>query len=195
MLLALVALGAIGSLAVAAALGMKASELTRLAVLLGPATIVTVAAATLASWLLRRTSLRQRYLAIAAVGTFVAIGNLLALAQAMVVSARAATMISVVLVYAGAAGLAAAFVSARSLSPPSIRSRERPRPSVAATSPLAWVPSMPAPSSTDSRPPSTRRRNGCKAFGTGADRSSPAPPDHGGVTRPQDATLEPACDG
>jgi signal transduction histidine kinase len=114
MLLVLVALGAVGSLAVAAALGMKASELTRLAVLLGPATIVTVAAATLASWLLRRTSLRQRYLAIAAVGTFVAIGNLLALAQAMVVSARAATMISVVLIYAGAAGLAAAFVSARS---------------------------------------------------------------------------------
>jgi signal transduction histidine kinase len=114
MLLALVALGAIGALLVAAGLGMKASELARLAGLLAPAIIVTVAAATLASWLLRRTSLRQRYLAVAAVGTLVALGNLLALAQAMFVSAHAATLISVVLIYAGAAGLAAAFVSARS---------------------------------------------------------------------------------
>jgi signal transduction histidine kinase len=114
MLFALVALGAIGALVVAAALGMKASELARLAGLLGPAVVVTVAAAMLASWFLRRTSLRQRYLAIAAVGTLVAMGNLLALAQAMFVSAHAATVISVVLVYAGAAGLAAAFVSARS---------------------------------------------------------------------------------
>jgi len=114
MLLALVALGAIGALAAAAALGMKASELARLAVLLGPAIVVTVAAATLGFWLLRKTSLRQRYMAIAAVGTLVAMGNLLALARAMVVPARAATMILVVLIYATAAGLAAAFVSARS---------------------------------------------------------------------------------
>ncbi|HZB01225.1 MAG TPA: HAMP domain-containing sensor histidine kinase [Actinomycetota bacterium] len=114
MLLALVALGAVGALVVAAALGMKASELAHLAGLLGPSIVVTVVAAMLASSLLRRTSLRQRYLAIAAVGTLVAMGNLLALAQAMFVSAHAATVLSVVLVYAGAAGLAAAFASARS---------------------------------------------------------------------------------
>ena len=114
MLLALVVLGALGALAVAAALGMKASELAHLAALLAPAIIVTVAAATLASWLLGHTSLRQRYLAIAAVGTLVALANLLALAQAMFVSTHAAKVLAVVLVYAGAAGLAAAFVSARS---------------------------------------------------------------------------------
>jgi signal transduction histidine kinase len=114
MLLALVLLGAGGALLVAAALGMNASELAHLAGLLGPAVVVTVAAATLASSLLKRTSLRQRYLAIAAVGTLVALGNLFALTQAMFVSARAATVLAVVLTYASAAGLAAAFASARS---------------------------------------------------------------------------------
>ncbi len=114
MLLALVLLGAGGALLVAAALGMKASELAHLAGLLAPAVVVTVAAATLASSLLRRTSLRQRYLAIAAVGTLVALGNLFALTQAMFVSTRAATVLAVVLTYASAAGLAAAYSSARS---------------------------------------------------------------------------------
>jgi signal transduction histidine kinase len=114
MLLALVLLGAGGALLVAAALGMKASELAHLAGLLAPAVVVTVVAATLASSLLRRTSLRQRYLAIAAIGTVVALGNLFALTQAMFVSTRAATVLAVVLTYASAAGLAAAFASARS---------------------------------------------------------------------------------
>jgi signal transduction histidine kinase len=114
MLLALVLLGAGGALLVAAVLGMNASELAHLAGLLAPAAVVTVAAATLASSLLRRTSLRQRYLAIAAVGTLVALGNLFALTQAMFVSTRAATVLAVVLTYASAAGLAAAHASARS---------------------------------------------------------------------------------
>jgi len=113
MLLALVLLGAGGALLVAAALGMKASELAHLAGLLAPAVVVTVVAATLASSLLRHTSLRQRYLAIAAIGTLVALGNLFALTQAMFVSARAATVLAVVLTYSSAAGLAAAFASAR----------------------------------------------------------------------------------
>jgi signal transduction histidine kinase len=93
---------------------MMASELEHLAGLLGPAVVVTVVAATLASSLLSRTSLRQRYLAIAAVGTLVALGNLFALTQAMFVSARAASVLAVVLTYSSAAGLAAAFASARS---------------------------------------------------------------------------------
>jgi signal transduction histidine kinase len=114
MLLALVLLGAGGALLVAAALGMDASELAHLAGLLAPAAVVTVAAAMLASSLLRRTSLRQRYLAIAAVGTLVALANLFALTQAMFVSTRAATVLAVVLTYASAAGLAAAHASARS---------------------------------------------------------------------------------
>jgi len=113
MLLALVLLGAGGALLVAAALGMKASEVAHLAGLLAPAVVVTVVAATLASSLLRHTSLRQRYLAIAAIGTMVALGNLFALTQAMFVSARAATVLAVVLTYSSAAGLAAAFASAR----------------------------------------------------------------------------------
>ncbi len=114
MLLVLVLLGAAGALLVAAALGMKASELAHLAGLLAPAVVVTVTAATLASWLLRRTSLRQRFLAVAAVGTLVALGNLVALTRAMFVSSHAATVLAVVLTYASAAGLAAAFASARS---------------------------------------------------------------------------------
>jgi signal transduction histidine kinase len=114
MLLVLVSLGAVGALLVATALGMKGSELAHLAGLLGPAIVVTVAAALLASRLLRRTSLRQRYLAVAAVGSLVALGNLVALTRAMFVSAHAATVLAVVLIYASAAGLAAAFASARS---------------------------------------------------------------------------------
>jgi signal transduction histidine kinase len=93
---------------------MEASELVRLAGLLVPATVGTVVAALLASWLLRRTSLSQRYLAIAAVGTVVALGNLLGLTQAMIVSTHAATILAVVLTYATAAGLATAFSTARS---------------------------------------------------------------------------------
>jgi signal transduction histidine kinase len=113
MLVALVGIGAVGALLVAAALGMKATDLAHLAGLLAPAIVVTVAAGLLASWLLRRTSLRQRYVAIAAVGTLVALGNVVALTQAMFVSAHAARVLVVVLVYASAAGLAAAFAAAR----------------------------------------------------------------------------------
>jgi signal transduction histidine kinase len=116
MLAALVLLGAGGALVVAASLGMKASELAHLGGLLAPAAVITVVASMLATWLLRRTSLRQRYLAIAAVGTMVALGNVVALTRAMFVSAHAATVLVVVLVYASAAGLAAAFASARSSS-------------------------------------------------------------------------------
>jgi len=116
MLLALLVMGALGALLVAAVLGMKASELAHLTALLAPAVIVTLAAATLASSLLRRTSLRQRYLAIAAVGTLVALGNLAALTGAMLLAPGSATVLAVVLTYASAAGLAAAFASARSSS-------------------------------------------------------------------------------
>jgi signal transduction histidine kinase len=116
MLLALLLMGAAGALFVAAALGMKVSDLAHLAGLLAPAVVVTLAAATLASRLLRRTSLRQRYLAIAAVGTLVALGNVVALARAMLVTPHTATVLAVVLTYASAAGLAAAFASARSSS-------------------------------------------------------------------------------
>jgi signal transduction histidine kinase len=113
MLLALVLLGAGGALLVAAALGMDASELAHLSGLLAPAIVVTVAAASLAPWLLRRTSLRQRFLAIATVGTLVGLANLAALTWAMFVSGHAATVLAVVLIYASAAGLAAAFAAAR----------------------------------------------------------------------------------
>jgi signal transduction histidine kinase len=114
MVAALAALGAGGAIAVAAALGMRASELAHLAGLLAPAVVVTVVAAALAARLLRRTSLRQRYLAVAAVGTLVALGNLAALTHAMLVGPDAATVLAVVLTYASAAGLAAAAAAARS---------------------------------------------------------------------------------
>ena len=113
MLVALVLLGAAGALAVAAILGMKASELAHLAGLLAPAAVVTIVAAVLATSLLGRTSLRQRFLVVAAVGTLVALGNVVALMSAMFVSPHAATTLAVVLTYASAAGLAAAFASAR----------------------------------------------------------------------------------
>ena len=113
-LLGLVVLGAAGALGVAALLGLEAPELARLGRLLVPATLATVAVALIASRLLRRTSLGQRYLAIAAIGTIVALGNLAALTRAMFVSPHAATILAVVLTYATAAGLATAFSTARS---------------------------------------------------------------------------------
>ena len=113
MLVVLVLLGAGGALAVAAILGMKASELSHLAGLLAPAVVVTIVAAVLAASLLRRTSIHQRFLVIAAVGTLVALGNVVALMGAMFVSPHAATVLAVVLTYSSAAGLAAAFASAR----------------------------------------------------------------------------------
>jgi signal transduction histidine kinase len=116
MLAALASLGAAGALLVGAAVGMEASELAHLAALLAPAATVTVVAAALTPTLLRRTSLRQRYVAVAAVGTVVALGNLYALASAMFVSSHDATALAIVLAYALASGLAAAFGAARSSS-------------------------------------------------------------------------------
>lgn len=113
MLAVLVGLGALGALLVAAVVGMGASELTHLAALFVPAAIVTLAAAELSSTLLRRTSLSQRFLAIAAVGTLVSLGNLYALSSAMFVSTHDATALAVVLTYALASGVAAAFGAAR----------------------------------------------------------------------------------
>jgi signal transduction histidine kinase len=115
-LVGLVSLGAAGALVVAALLGMSSSELARLAVLLVPAIAGTVAVALVASWVLRRISLSQRYLAIGAIGTIVALANLLVLTRMMLVSAHAATVLAVVLTYATAAGLATAYSSARDSS-------------------------------------------------------------------------------
>jgi signal transduction histidine kinase len=108
----LVLFGAAGALVVAKALGMRSSELARLGVLLLPASAGTVVVAVAASRILERTSLSRRFLAIAAVGTVVALANLLVLTRAMFVSAHAATVLVVVLTYATAAGLATAFSSA-----------------------------------------------------------------------------------
>jgi signal transduction histidine kinase len=113
MLVALVALGVAGAMGIGAAVGMDASELAHLLALLVPAAAVTVVAASLASAALRRSSLRQRFLVVAAVGTVVALGNLYALAAAMFVSAHDATFLAVVLVYALASGVAAAMGTAR----------------------------------------------------------------------------------
>jgi two-component system, OmpR family, sensor histidine kinase SaeS len=114
MLALIVALGAVGALVAAALVGMDASELAHLGALLGAATVVTVGTGTLASFVLPRTSMRHRFVTIAAVATLVALANLWALSRSMFISSHDASVLAVVLVYASASGLAAAVAAAGS---------------------------------------------------------------------------------
>lgn len=105
--------GGLGTLAVGAAVGMKASELVHLAVLLLPAILATVLSTAIARRLLARASVRQRSLAVALVGIVVGIANLAALERLMFVSSHDATQIAVLLAYSLGAGVGAALVLAR----------------------------------------------------------------------------------
>jgi signal transduction histidine kinase len=113
---AVAVVGAAGTLGVAAAMGMAGDELVHLLAFLVPAIVVTLVAALVARILLARAGVRQRFVAVALVGTVVAIANLAALARAMFVSRHDATLVTVLVVYAAGAGVAAALVLARGAS-------------------------------------------------------------------------------
>jgi signal transduction histidine kinase len=114
LVIAVAAVGAAGTLAVAWGMGMGGSEIVHLLGLIVPAAAATVVVALLARRILVRASLRQRFVATALIAAAVAIANLAALTTAMTVSSHDATIVAVLLLYAVAAGLAAALVLARS---------------------------------------------------------------------------------
>lgn len=114
LVLVVTAVGAAGTVAVAAATGMGGSEISHLLALIVPAALATAAVALLAGRLLSGASMRQRFLATALVAATAAIANLGVLAMSMSVSSHDATLVAVLLVYAAAAGAAAALVLARS---------------------------------------------------------------------------------
>src|SRR5437879_1710585 len=80
------ALGALGTLAVAAAIGMRGSELLHLAGFLVPAAVVTIVAMAVARRLLAGSSARQRLVAVAVVGACISLANLAVLSREMFVS-------------------------------------------------------------------------------------------------------------
>ena len=108
--------GAMGTLAVGAAAGMGRQDLLHLAAYLVPALLVTLVAMAVAGPLLSRASLRQRFAAVAAVGVFVAVANLVVLGRTMFVSAHDATLVGVLLLYSIGAGVGTALVAARASS-------------------------------------------------------------------------------
>lgn len=108
--------GALGTLVVARAMGMHGSDLAHLLSLLAPAALVTVVAAFAARTLLRRASLRQRFVAVALTAAVGALANLAVLTTQMFVDQRDATTLMMLLIYSVAAGVVTALVLARSSS-------------------------------------------------------------------------------
>ena len=106
--------GAIGALAVAAAIGMRAGAVEQLLALLGPAILASLAGAALVDRLLGQASLRQRFGAVAALASCFALANLFVLARAMFVSQHDAALLGALLVYSIAVGVAAALLLGRS---------------------------------------------------------------------------------
>jgi len=115
-LTAAAALGAAGTFAVGAAMGMGGAELRHLAAYLVPALVVTIAASALAARLLSRASLRQRFVAVGALGAAIALANLWVLSRTMFVSEHDATLLGVLLLYSVGAGVGAALAAARGAS-------------------------------------------------------------------------------
>jgi signal transduction histidine kinase len=113
LVVAVAAVGAFGTLAVGAIMGMDGHELASLALALVPAAVVTIVAGLLASRLLTRASLRQRFVAVALIAAAVAMANVAVLSMQMFVSDHDATLVTVLLLYAVGTGLAAAIAVAR----------------------------------------------------------------------------------
>ena len=116
LVVAVAAVGALGTVAVGAIMGMDGHELTQLTLALIPAAVVTIVAGLLAARLLARASLRQRFVAVALVAAAVAMANVAVLSMQMFVSDHDATLVTVLLVYAVGTGLAAALAVARASS-------------------------------------------------------------------------------
>jgi len=110
---AVAVVGAGGTLIAALAVGMRGDELAHLLAFLAPAAAATIVASLAARWVLMRAPFRQRFVAVALVAAVVAIANLAALSRAMFVSDHDATLVTVLLLYATGAAVAAALVLAR----------------------------------------------------------------------------------
>ncbi|HET9311175.1 MAG TPA: HAMP domain-containing sensor histidine kinase [Actinomycetota bacterium] len=108
--------GVIGTLIVAAAMGVGAGERADLLVLLVPAGIVTIIAAVLARSILGRASMRARFVGVALLAAVIAIANIGVLTLRMTVSEHDATLVTVLLLYSAAAGVAGALAVARTSS-------------------------------------------------------------------------------
>jgi len=111
---AVVALGALGTLVVAVAIGMGGGDVGHLAALLLPAAVATVAVLLLGDRLLSHASLRYRFLSVGAIAALVSLGNLAVLVALMSVSSHDATLMAALLVYSVGTGVAAALVASRS---------------------------------------------------------------------------------
>jgi signal transduction histidine kinase len=116
LLLVVAGVGALGTLATGAAMGMHASELAHLAALMAPALVVTLVAIAVARPLLARSSMRQSLVAVAIVGAVVGLANLVVLARQMFVSDLDATTLGVLFLYSTGAGMGAALALARARS-------------------------------------------------------------------------------
>jgi signal transduction histidine kinase len=116
LLLLVAAVGALGTLATGAAMGMHASELAHLAALMVPALAVTFVTIAVARPLLARSSMRQSLLAVAIVSAVVGLANLVVLARQMFVNDHDATTLGVLFLYSTGAGVGAALALARARS-------------------------------------------------------------------------------
>jgi signal transduction histidine kinase len=105
--------GALASLLLGAALGVKGSELRHMGLLLLIALVATVTAAAAARPVLARASIRWRFVAIAALAVLVSLVNLGVLTLLMSVSHHDATLVAILLVYSVGAGVAAALALAK----------------------------------------------------------------------------------
>jgi signal transduction histidine kinase len=110
------AAGVVGTLVVAAAMGVGPTERSDLLVLLVPACVVTIVAAVLARSVLGRTSMAVRFVGVALLAAVLAIANLGVLTLRMTVSEHDATLVTVLLLYSAAAGVAGGLAVARSSS-------------------------------------------------------------------------------
>jgi signal transduction histidine kinase len=113
---AVAVVGAAGTIAVGALVGMGGAELAHLGLLLLPAAVVTVVAAVLSGPLLARASFRGRLVAVAVIAAVASLANLGALAALMFVDPHDAVLTGTLLVYSLGAGVAAAVVASRAQS-------------------------------------------------------------------------------
>jgi signal transduction histidine kinase len=105
--------GAVATLAIGAAGGMPAEELTEMAAMMAAAVIATIGATALAGWALARASFRGRLVGVTLAAVGVSLVNLAVLALLMFVSSHDAAVMTVLLVYAATVGVAAALALAR----------------------------------------------------------------------------------
>ena len=102
--------GALGTFLASLALGMRA-EVAGISRALLPAAMLTVLAATIGGRILARLSLRAQFVGVAVLAAAVAIANVFVLSQQMFVSDHDAALVTVVVVFAVGAGIAAALAA------------------------------------------------------------------------------------